>query len=37
MGSMSFLGLDDEVLRLAMLFVLAVYSPEVGTSVGHLF
>jgi hypothetical protein len=37
MGRMSFFGLDDKVLRLALLFVVVVYSLEVGTNIGYLF
>jgi hypothetical protein len=37
MGRISFFKLDDETLKLAMLFVKVMSLPEVGANVGHLF
>jgi hypothetical protein len=36
MSKISFLGLDDKVLKLALLFIKVVNSPEVETNVGYI-
>jgi hypothetical protein len=36
MAKISFLGLDDKVLKLALLFIKVVNSPEVETNVGYI-
>jgi hypothetical protein len=36
-GRMSFFELGDEVLKLVMLFIMVMSSPEVGANVGYLF